>query len=204
MSRKRDEMLDHEADGIREFDNDLPRWWLYGFYFTIVFGVLYLVNFHVLPSPLVGHASIRAEYDADVASAAVARAAAPAPAVEAPGGGSSPLVVLTAPADLQAGQTIFESQTHPCTACHRPDLGGLVGPNLTDDQWLHGCSIANVVEAVRTGFPMQGMLPYGGGPALTDQQLVQLASYILSKQGSAPPNAKAPDPARDTACVPTG
>ena len=87
MTRERDEILEHEADGIREFDNDLPRWWLYGFYFTIVLAALYLVNFHVLPVPLVGPASIQAEYEADMAAAAAARP--PATASAASTGGAS-------------------------------------------------------------------------------------------------------------------
>jgi len=90
--------------------------------------------------------------------------------------------------------------THPCAACHKPDLGGLVGPNLTDAQWLHGCAIDDVVTSIKTGFPLQGMLPFGGGPPLNDEQVLQLASYILSRGGSAPADAKAPDPARDAPC----
>lgn len=201
MSRQRDEMLDHDADGIREFDNDLPRWWLYGFYVTVVIGVLYMVNYHVLPEPIVGHATIEAEYEADMSSAAAARSAPSVAAAGSAGGDTgAAIALLTAPEDLGKGRAIFESQTHPCAACHRQDLGGLIGPDLTDDAWLHGCSIDEVVEAVRVGFPMQGMLPYGGGPALSGEQLAQLASYVLSKRGSAPPNPKAPDPARDKAC----
>src|SRR5690606_35597203 len=90
MTRERDEILEHEADGIREFDNDLPRWWLYCFYFTIVLAALYLVNFHVLPVPLVGPASIQAEYEADIGAAAAARPPATASAVSTGGasGGS--------------------------------------------------------------------------------------------------------------------
>lgn len=201
MTRKRDEMLDHDADGIREFDNDLPRWWLYGFYFTILLGAAYLVNYHVLPEPLVGPASIEAEYAADVAAADAARPARSAASAAGGGaGGAVEAVLLTDAADIAKGREIYESATHPCTACHKPDLGGLVGPNLTDDQWLHGCAIGDVVNAVRTGFPLQGMLPYGGGPALTDQQVMQLASYVLFKRGSHPAEGKAPDPARDKPC----
>ena len=54
MSQKKDELLSHQYDGIREFDNDLPKWWLYGFYFTIVFGIVYAINYHALPTPLWG------------------------------------------------------------------------------------------------------------------------------------------------------
>ena len=192
MKPTRDELLDHEADGIREFDNALPRWWLYGFYFTIAFAVVYLVNYHVLPTPLVG-SSIEAEYRAEVAAASPASAAgAPAATVT--------LAALTDADSVAKGQAIFTSTTSLCSSCHRPDLGGLVGPNLTDDQWLHGCTPAEIVRNITTGFPPRGMLPYGGGPKLTDQQLLQVASFVLSKRGSHPPNPKAIDPARDKAC----
>lgn len=201
MTRKRDEILDHEADGIREFNNDLPRWWLYGFYFTILLGAVYLVNYHVLPEPLVGPASIQAEYEADVAAAEAARpAAASAPMPGGTSGTAVAMVALTDEEDLEEGEEIYNSATHPCAACHKPDLGGLVGPNLTDDQWLHGCAVSDLVNAVKVGFPLQGMLPYGGGPALTDREVLQLASFILAKRGSTPEAAKAPDPSRDKPC----
>jgi cytochrome c oxidase cbb3-type subunit III len=195
MSGRRDDLLDHDADGIREFDNDLPRWWLYGFYVTIVFSALYLVNFHVLAQPIVGAPSVTAEYEADVreaeAAKTAARAARPAAA----------LTALTDAASLEQGRAIFESPTSICSSCHRPDLGGLVGPNLTDAMWLHGCSIAEVTTSIRIGYPLKGMLPFGGGAPLDDEQLRQLASYVLSKRGSAPPAPKAVDPERDKPCT---
>jgi cytochrome c oxidase cbb3-type subunit III len=196
MSRDRDELLDHEADGIREFDNDLPRWWLYGFYITIVFSVIYLVNYHVLPTPFFGAATVVAEYEADVKAAAALqamhRAHAPAAAIA---------TTLTDASSLQRGRAIFESTSSLCSSCHRPDLGGLVGPNLTDDTWLHGCSVNEVMASIRTGYPTRGMLPFGGGTPLSDQELRQLASYVLSKRGSLPAAPKAADPERDKACT---
>lgn len=198
MSRKRDELLDHDVDGIHEFDNDLPRWWLYGFYVTIAFAAIYLVNFHVLSEPLVGAPGAVAEYEADLA--AHPKAAGP----PSPSGGVATIAVLTDPHELAEGKKIFESQTHPCVACHRADLGGLVGPNLTDDAWLHGCSLGEVVASIRTGFPTMGMVPYGGGPALSDRELQELGSYILSKRGSNPAGPKPPDATRDKACLPVG
>jgi cytochrome c oxidase cbb3-type subunit 3 len=197
MSRRRDELLDHDVDGIREFDNDLPRWWLYGFYVTIAFALVYVVNFHVLSTPLVGARSVVEEYEADVRAHP-----RPGPATPEPGTTPATLVALVDPEALAEGRAIYESQTHPCAACHRPDLGGLVGPNLTDDQWLHGCTIGQIVESIRTGFPMQGMVPFGGGPALSDEKLLELGSYILSKRGSQPPAPKPPDVARDRPCPP--
>ena len=189
----RDAMLDHDADGIREFDNALPRWWLYGFYFTILFAAAYMVNYHVLSTPLFGKKGMVAEYEAEVQAASRDAAAHPAPTVNVS-------VALTDAADLEAGRKIFESTTSLCFSCHRGDLGGMIGPNLTDDFWLHGCTVHDLAADVKTGFPVKGMLPFGSGAKLTDQQVLQVVSYVLSKHGTNPPNAKPADPERDRKC----
>jgi len=188
---KRDELLDHEADGIREFDNALPRWWLYGFYLTIAFAVVYTVNYHVLREPLWGSAGMIAEYEA-------ALQAAPKPVVRLAAGGN--LSPLTDAASLEQGRAIFEGPDNVCSSCHRPDLGGLIGPNLTDEQWLHGCTTDAIVASIGTGYPLKGMLPFGTGKTLTESQVLQVASYVVSKRGSAPVNPKPADPERDAAC----
>ena len=193
MKPRRDELLSHEADGIREFDNALPRWWLYGFYFTIAFAVVYVVNYHVLPEPVYGRSTLVGEYRDDVERASRLASNRPASA-----GGA--IVALTDPQSLEKGRAIFESPDSTCFACHRQDLGGLVGPDLTDLYWMHGCSAAEVAQSIKTGFPQKGMLPFGTGKALSDEQLAQLAGYVLSKRGSKPPNPKAIDPERDKAC----
>jgi cytochrome c oxidase cbb3-type subunit 3 len=196
VERKRDELLDHDVDGIREFDNDLPRWWLYGFYLTILLSALYLVNFHVLPEPLVGAATIAEEHDADVRRAKEEQARRGRRS-------ESPIVAaLTDAASLDEGRTIFESASNVCSSCHRPDLGGLIGPNLTDEAWIYGCGIAEVMAAIRNGAPVRGMLPYGTGSTLTDTQLLQVSSYVLSKRGSSPASPKAIDPEREKPCEP--
>jgi len=118
VKTQKDELLDHEADGIREFDNALPRWWLYGFYITILFAAAYLLNYHVLPRPLIGYRTVAAEYAADVQAATLAASAHGSKAAGA-------VVALTDPASLDAGQKIFEGSTNVCSSCHRPDLGGL-------------------------------------------------------------------------------
>jgi cytochrome c oxidase cbb3-type subunit III len=151
------------------------------------------VNYHVLPAPLVGQASLIAEYDHDVAAAE--RVAANRP--KAVGG---PVKLLTDEASLAAGKAIFEGTTNLCATCHRPDLGGLVGPNLTDDLWRHGCDPGDVLKNVTTGFPVQGMLPFGSGKPLTDDQLLQVVSYVFSKRGSQPANPKPIDPQFDKQC----
>jgi cytochrome c oxidase cbb3-type subunit 3 len=190
----RDELLAHESDGIREYDNALPRWWLYGFYATIVFSAAYLVNYHLLPRPLVGRAGMVAEYQAEVEAAERTNAARPAPEA------SVELVALTDPESLARGKAIFDGPDNACFSCHRNDLGGLVGPNLTDDAWLHGCSVTAVAASIRNGYPEKGMLPFGVGKPMTDEQVLQVASYVLSRRGSAPPDPKPIDPERDQAC----
>lgn len=196
MTHEKDELLDHEYDGIREFDNALPRWWLYGFYFTIAFSVVYVVNYHLLPTPLWGRPGMIAEYDADVAMAE--RLAASRPKAEGP----VVAAALTDADSLAKGKAIYEG-ANLCAACHRDDLGGLVGPDLTDDLWIHGCTPADLVKNVATGFPTLGMLPYGSGAALSDEELLQVVSYILSKAGSSPTDPRAVDPAREMPCNPT-
>jgi cytochrome c oxidase cbb3-type subunit 3 len=190
----RDELLDHEADGIHEFDNALPRWWLYGFYFTIAFAVVYMLNYHVLATPLFGKAGMVAEYNAEMESARAAEGAHP---------GRTPaatLALLTDTENLARGRAVFEGADNVCSSCHRPDLGGMVGPNLTDDYWLHGCSLADVVSSIRTGYPLMGMMPFGTGKPLSDDQVLQVASYILAKRGSSPAAPKPVDPERETLC----
>lgn len=187
-------LLSHEADGIREFDNALPRWWLYGFYFTIAFAAAYLVNYHVLSTPLVGRKTIAADYAAEMDAAAKLAAARP-------GGAGGTHTALTDAASLAAGEAIFMGQRNLCHTCHRKDLGGLIGPNLTDDMWLHGCSVDEMMTNVTTGFPPKGMLPFGSTQRLTEQELQQVISFVISRKGSNPNNPKPVDPERDTNCV---
>ena len=107
---------------------------------------------------------------------------------------------LTDAKSLAAGKAIFENQASLCVTCHRPDLGGVVGPNLTDDFWLHGCGVTDVMKSIRQGYPVQGMMPYGGGKPINEADLHRLASYVLSRRGSAPVRPKPRDPARDKPC----
>jgi len=186
-------LLEHEADGIREFDNALPKWWLYGFYFTIAFAIVYVVNYHVLSTPWFGQKNIAAEYALEMADAAKAAANRP--------GGTKGKVALTDAANLAAGEAIFMGQRNLCHTCHRKDLGGLVGPNLTDDLWRHGCSVDEMVANVTSGFPPKGMLPFGSTQRLTDKELLQVVSFVISKRGSNPVNPKAVDPELDKPCT---
>jgi cytochrome c oxidase cbb3-type subunit 3 len=183
----KDKLLDHEYDGIRELDNHMPRWWVLGFYFTIAFSVVYMIYYHIAGGP-----SSDQEYQAEMA-ASPQKAQATVAVVDA---GLKP---LTDAASLAAGEKLYVAQT--CSACHNANLGGLVGPNLTDDYWIHGCDYATVMNNVKKGFQQKGMMPYGNGKPLQDNELQQLVSYIFSKRGSNPPGAKAIDPEREKKCA---
>lgn len=187
---QKDVLLDHDADGIQEFDNNLPRWWLYGFYFTIAFAAVYMVYYHIAGDGKV----MENEYAAEMKQAATMNPSA------ASGGMKKPVGPLSDAASLAAGKAIFEGNTNICHTCHRLDLGGQVGPNLTDDYWLHGCGLDSVMHSITTGYPDKGMLPYGSGAKLTDEQLLQVASYIISQHGSNPPDPKPVDAERDVVC----
>lgn len=192
-------LLDHDADGIQEFDNDLPRWWLYGFYFTIACSVVYMYYYHVHSGNDWNFLWYNArgqhqEYAAEIAEAKALLANAPKKEAMA-------MVLLTDQASLDAGKEIFNGTNSLCFTCHREDLGGLVGPNLTDDYWVHGCSIQDIVKNIVSGFPEKGMLPYGSSNRLSDKELLQVASYIISKRGSNPPDPKPIEEGREVLCT---
>lgn len=186
-------LLNHDADGIREFDNALPRWWLYGFYFTIAFAAVYVVNYHALTTPVFGTQGLVEEYRQELEQASRR-------AGNRPPSASAVLVPQTDAGTLEKGKAIFEGPDNPCAACHRPDLGGLVGPNLTDQYWLYGCSAAEIAQSIRTGFPQKGMLPYGTGKALSEDSMMLLVSYVLSKKDTMPANPKPIEADRDKPC----
>jgi cytochrome c oxidase cbb3-type subunit 3 len=167
MSREeyKDRILGHadEADGIEEYDNKLPAWWLGIFFVTIVGGTAYAIDYH-----LVSHRSEAQAYDREVAEAAVRWP--PVPALS---------VVSTAPDALAAGQAIYETN---CVGCHGPELQGVIGPNLTDDTWIRGAGTpGDVVEIVTNGSPLKGMPTWG--PILGQEKVAQVAAFVLSKHG---------------------
>ncbi|MCO6465487.1 MAG: c-type cytochrome [Bradyrhizobiaceae bacterium] len=199
--QEKDKLLDHDADGIHEYDNDLPKWWLYGFYFTIAMSVIYLFYYHVYSGPdwnflWYGQRTQEAEYLTELSTAKAAMANAPKKAAVA-------MTLLTDEASLAKGKEIFNGTNNLCFTCHREDLGGQVGPNLTDDYWIHGHTLQDIVKSITTGFPDKGMLPYGSSNKLTDEQLLQVASYIISKHGSNPPDPKPIEEGRDIKVEPT-
>ena len=175
-------ILDHNYDGIRELDNKLPPWWVYLFYATILFGVVYLARFHVF-----NDYDQALEYEMEVAEAQAA--------IEAYRKTAKDLVdvntvtLLTDASDLNAGKAIFETN---CVVCHMADGGGGIGPNLTDQHWILGGGIKNVFRTISEGGrDGKGMIAWK--QTLKPAEMAQVASYVLSFQGTTPANPKAPE-----------
>ena len=173
-------ILDHDYDGIRELDNNLPPWWVYMFYASIVFAVVYLVRFHVL-----NEYNQDTEYEMEMAEAKIAIAEYKKTAknlVDA-----SSVELLTEASDLSAGKEAFQAN---CVACHMADGGGGIGPNLTDPNWILGGGIKNVFSTISEGGRAgKGMIAWK--QTLKPVQIAQVASYVLSLEGKTPANPKA-------------
>ncbi len=173
--------LGHDYDGIRELDNRLPPWWLYGFYACIVFAVIYLYRFHV------SHAapSSEEEYQLAVTQATADKEAYLAKAANLVD--EKTVVYQTSPDYLAGGQQLFSTA---CSPCHLADGGGSVGPNLTDDYWIHGNTIQDIFKTIKYGYPEKGMKSWQED--YTPAQMAQMASYVKSLQGTHPAKPKEP------------
>lgn len=176
-------LLDHDYDGIKELDNSLPPWWVYLFYACILFAVVYLVRFEIL-----GGDNQEMELKKEMAQAQIDIAEYKKTAPDLMDENS--VTLLVDPADLAAGKAIF---TTNCIPCHRPDAGGQIGPNLTDEYWILGGGIKNVFHTITNGGrDGKGMIAWSkSGMKPKDIQLV--ASYVLSLKGTNPVNPKAPE-----------
>lgn len=172
-------LLEHDYDGIKELDNDLPPWWTKLFYACIIFGFIYLAKYH-----LFGDANQVQEFETEMAEAKLA--------VEEYKKTAKDLIdfetvtLLTEAGDISSGKKVFETN---CIACHRPDAGGAIGPNLTDNHWILGGGIKNVFHTITEGGrDGKGMVAWKG--TLKPSEIQQVASYVLSLQGTNPKDAK--------------
>lgn len=181
IEKEEEIMLDHDYDGIKELDNNLPPWWKYGFYLTILVSVVYLVNYHIT-----GTGDLQTvEYNKEIAQAKID--------VEefmknsANNVDETTVKYLSDAASLDAGKQIFEAS---CVTCHgKMGEGNAVGPNLTDQYWLHSGGIVDIFKTIKYGWPDKGMKSWKDD--FSPVQIAQLSSYIKSLQGSNPPNPKA-------------
>jgi cytochrome c oxidase cbb3-type subunit 3 len=173
-------LLDHDYDGIRELDNNLPPWWKYGFYLTIVVAIIYLINYHVL-----GTGALQGkEYENEMAQAKID--------VDefmknsANNVDENSVKLLTEVTDIATGKDVFISN---CAACHGKAGEGIVGPNLTDNYWIHGGSIQDIFKTIKYGWVEKGMKSWKED--LSPMQVAQVTSFIKTLKGTNPPNPKA-------------
>lgn len=176
--------MDHEYDGIRELDNNLPPWWLWGFYFCIAFAVVYLVRYHITET-----ADLQiAEYEKEMQAAEEAKAQFMATSESTVD--ESNVEYLTDATTLAEGEKTFKLYCAPCHGESGGSAPGGVGPNLTDDYWIHGGGINEIYHTIKYGVPEKGMVSWEA--QLAPAKIQQLASYIKSLKGTNPPNAKEP------------
>ena len=176
-----EEDMGHDYDGIRELNNPTPPWWRWSFYCSIVFAVVYLWRFqiaHSAPSQL----EELAIAEADAAAAKEEYLKNAANNID-----ENTVTLLTGSDDIASGQKLFSTS---CAPCHGAQGQGVVGPNLTDDYWLHGGQVKAVFSTIKYGVPEKGMKSWKDD--FSPKQLAQLTSYIKSIHGSNPPGPKEP------------
>jgi len=179
VEKEADVMLDHDYDGIRELDNSLPPWWKYGFYITIAVALIYLLNFHVLG---IGK-NPEQEYAAEMEQARIEKEIYESKNKDKV---DEEHVPMADAAGIGAGQEMFEAN---CVACHLKGGAGNVGPNLTDNYWLHKGSLNDIYKTIKNGYPDKGMQSWSS--KFNDKEISLLASYIKTLRGTNPVGAKA-------------
>ncbi len=182
VEREEEVMLAHEHDGIRELDNDLPPWWRWLFYVSIIFSVVYMFHYHVFHTGDLQHEEYRKNM-----KKAEARVQAYLKKQKLNVDENS-VTRLTKDKALAKGKTIYVEN---CAQCHKKNGGGKIGPNLTDRYWIHGGSIKDIFSTIKYGVVEKGMQSWED--KLSPRQIQQVASYIMSLQGTDPPNAKDPE-----------
>lgn len=196
LDDEKDLLLDHEYDGIRELDNHMPVWWIWLFYVTIAWGVGYMVYYYMLGGP-----TQEELYEQEMAAAAEKYNLNTGGDSDAQGESDFTWAYLDDEASITEGKEIFMSNANLCYTCHGAEGEGIVGPNLTDELWIHGCSAEDMAASIIEGFPDKGMIAYGSGAKLPDEKVQSLISYIASIQGTNPAGAKAADPNRTAPCT---
>lgn len=166
---------EHNYDGIEELNNPPPRWIMALFYITIGFSILYAAKFFWLDAgPTQDELYVRKSAAHDVKYGMNTQ-------------GDGAMVLLTSAEDLEAGKQIYTQMN--CNTCHGElGEGNAIGPNLTDNAWIHGCDIESVFNIVKNGEPSKGMTAFKG--QMSDASILQVSSYVLSLVGSDPPNAR--------------
>lgn len=177
-----DKLLNHNFDGIEEFDNPLPPWWVGLFFLTIVFAVVYVLYYHVSgfgPSQ-------RDEYLAEINQFKASKIAKSGNKVDDFKEGET-FVAIIDDSQLVSGGQIYKTN---CSSCHGIEGQGGIGPNLTDNYWIHGGEYNNIVNTLVKGVAEKGMISWK--PILSKKEILQVAIYVEKLKGTTPPNPKAP------------
>ena len=181
VEREHEILMDHEYDGIMELDNNMPPWWLWSFYASIVFAVVYIFNYHIIKSSDLQIAEYNKEVELGEEQVAEYLKTLKLNVDE------SNVVMLTDASDLSKGKGIFEKK---CVACHGKQGEGIIGPNLTDEYWLHGGNKLDIARTIIYGVIEKGMISWKN--TLTPREVGELVSYVSSLSGTKPKNAKVP------------
>lgn len=174
-------MEDHEYDGIQELDNPAPAWFQFLFYITIVFAIIYMIQYHMIGKP-------NSSNDEYIQEMTIAQQVKDELIRTGALINENNVAVLKDAADIDKGKELF---TVNCVSCHNADGGGGVGPNLTDQYWIHGGGIKNIFTTIKNGVPAKGMISWQ--TQLNPKQMNQVASYVLTLQGTKPTVPKAPE-----------
>jgi cytochrome c oxidase cbb3-type subunit III len=216
MPKYKDELLEHDYDGIKEYNNKMPRWLTAGFIISFVWAVLYFAYYHLFGFGYLGVDVYKKEMNPDYVRVSKADLrvlgilpdyhspffnpygdTTPYMAMASSRGGktvfltretdTTTYIQLTDVTDIAVGKRIFLQN---CVQCHGEYGQGIVGPNLTDDYWLHGGDFSSIVKTIRYGYPAKGMLAWLG--VLKPEDIIKAASYVKTLHGTNPPNPKAP------------
>ena len=180
VEREDEILLEDDFDGIRELDNKIPPWFNLLFLITIVIAVIYMLNFYVFKTGKLQYQ----EYQEEMQEAAIQKADLIKSGAFV---NENTVTRLMDVSSLNAGKNIFKIN---CVPCHGPEAGGVIGPNLTDDYWIHGGGIKNIFHTITNGVPAKGMISWR--TQLNPKQIQEVASYVMSLHGTRPANAKPP------------
>lgn len=178
VEKEQEILMRHDYDGIHELDNKIPPWFNLLFYGTIIFGIFYMLKFHVFSDGKVQETEYKVEMEeANLQKHILTESGALI--------SEETVTLLKDAVSLQEGKEIFMKN---CMACHGAEGGGLVGPNLTDDYWIHGGGIKNIFKTIKYGVPQKGMISWQ--TQLDPKKIQEVASYVISLHGTNPPNPK--------------
>jgi cytochrome c oxidase cbb3-type subunit III len=184
LAQEKDIELNHSYDGIKELDNHLPPWWKWLFYGTIIWGAVYLVVYHVSSTMPLQIAEYQSEVEDAAEEVRKLRASQPLQAID-----ENALTFSSDAEIINKGKSVFTGNN--CASCHRIDGGGnTIGPNLTDNYWLHGGEIKNIFGTIKNGVVEKGMPAWG--KLMSPQEVRDVTFYVMSLQGTNPLNGKAP------------